>query len=124
MKKPMKIFFYGIACAALIAFAGYTNTFRLESNLRELELKCVGQGRLDDKVVDLERLHCDSESILNSFVRPNAIQAKIVQTQHNILSSKEWPYHFAFSVFLVFALPLLWYLLRSMRDFIFAVVRE
>jgi|GEM_PF-1588922 hypothetical protein len=108
MNTPIKTFFYGIAYAALIAAAGCSNTFRLESTLHELELECVGQGRLDSKFGEPLQLVCDSESIVNSSGLPNVIQAKIVQTQHDVLLSKEWPYLLSLAVFLLFSTPLLW----------------
>jgi hypothetical protein len=123
MNKPIKTFCYGIACAALIAAAGYTNTFRLESNLHELELACIGQGRLDNKFVDIAPPLCDSESLVNGSGASNAIQAKIIQIQHEVWSSKEWPYFMALSVVVLFMVPLLWYFLsRIVRRLIYAVV--
>jgi hypothetical protein len=119
MNKSIKTLCYGIACAAIIAAAGYTNTFRLESNLHELELACVGQERLNNKFVEPATPLCDSELLVNSSGTANAIQAKIIQTQHAVWSSKEWPLFMAFSVFFLFALPLLWYfLLRIIRKII------
>ena len=122
MNKPIKTFFYGIACAALIAAAGYSNTFRLESNLHELELACVGQERLNNhKFIEPATPLCDSKLLVNNSATSNAIQAKIIQTQLAVWSSKEWPHFMALSVALFFALPLLWSFLRVIREFIFAV---
>jgi hypothetical protein len=122
MNSPIKTLFYGIACAALISAAGYSNTFRLESTLHELELECVGQGKLGSKFGEPLTLVCDPESIVNSSGSSNAIQAKIVQIQHEVLSSKEWPYLLALSVFLLFTVPLLWNILfKGIRELIYVV---
>jgi hypothetical protein len=40
ISKPIKIFFAGAACAALIAAAGFSNTYRLELKLHKLESEC------------------------------------------------------------------------------------
>jgi hypothetical protein len=121
MNKSIKTFCYGIACAALIAAAGYSNTFRLESNLHELELACIGQERLNNKFVEPTTQLCDSELLVNNSATSNAIQAKIIQTQLAVWSSKEWPHFMALSIALFFALPLLWNLLRRTGEFIFSV---
>ncbi len=123
MDKPIKIFFCGIACTVLIAAAGFANTYRLESKLHQLELECVEQGKRDNKFGNLATLLCDAESLVNSSGTSKGVQAQIVQAQHDVWSSKEWPYVLAFLVFLLSAVPWVWYfLLRRIRELKDAIV--
>jgi hypothetical protein len=127
MSQPVKIFFIGALCAALIAAVGFLNIYYLESKLHTLESECVhDKSKEEEKQNELDfsrygTLVCDAEKLSN-MRELKGIQAQIVQIQNDILLSKKWPYSIGVLVLLFSAIPWSWYFLlqriRELRDII------
>jgi hypothetical protein len=122
MSQPVKIFFIGTLCAALIAAVGFLNTYYLESKLRTLESECVHDKSKEEgkqNELDFSRygtLVCDAKE-LSDMRELKGIQAQIAKIQNDIRSSKKWPYSIGVLVLLFSAIPWSWYfLLRRIRE--------
>lgn len=111
MDNSTKIFVAGLLCAAIIAAAGYGNTYRLERQLHALESECVEQHKKSEWAA-IGELVCDANSLadLDSASPPlKGTQALIVRAQREASSSREWPYLIALLTVFLSALPWLWY---------------
>ena len=122
MNQPIKILIMGVLIAALIATAGFLNSYYLESKLHTLESECAhGKSKEKDNHNELDfssygKLVCDSEE-LRGIGKLKGIQAQILQNQNDIWLSKKWYYSITLLVLIVSAAPLFWYfLLQRIRE--------
>ena len=122
ISKASKIFFAGIVIASFVSAFGFLNTNLHESKVHKLESECAEEWKQDKSKLASEvalyggTLVCDAQS-LSSGDGNVGIQAKIVQAQNEVLSSKEWPYFAALLVLIFSAVPWAWYfLLRRIRE--------
>src|SRR5688572_866901 len=116
LEKPTIILLGGFLAAALVFGIGKANNYRLEANVRNLQTKCVEEGKKETLWPGV--LLCDpmtlylsesSKKSEGSKTLPVGIQAKIVAAQEDLLQSQDWFLPVAIAVLAVGALPWFWY---------------
>ncbi len=129
LEKPTIILLGGVLAAALAFGIGKANTYRLETNLRNLQTECTEEGKKETLAKSFGGvLICDpmdlylSESSKNLHV---GIQAKVVAAQKDVLRSEDWVLPVAIALLAISALPWFWYfLLRRIRELRDAILRK
>lgn len=123
MDKPTKALIGGVICAVLVITGGIANNYWIESKVRSLEAECARPlAGTDMKPLQSGQHHfvptCDFKTLLLLEQGGlQGIQAEIVATQRQTSVSEYWTYIGALAVFLLSAIPWLWYfLLRRIRE--------
>jgi len=127
MQKPTKIFLYGSICAAIIGAAGFANTHRLDSKLRELVSVCKEYKTKNDPLLPKGfeiTLECDPGELSQSeFQNPRQledIQRRVIATYKLMTVSTQVFVIGAVGTFGISVLPWAWYFLlnriRELRD--------
>jgi len=122
MERPTTILIGGGICAALIIAAGYVNSYRLETDLHNLEARCEEEGEKNIAYPRLKLL-CNANDLVELEGESSSsvgIQAQIVSAQKKLQSSTGWPYVLAAVVLIISFVPWAWYFflrrIRELRD--------
>jgi hypothetical protein len=126
MDKPAKMLLGGTICAAVVAAVGFTNTHRLESKLRNLEVECVEEGKRKKLESGRLTLICDAEWLAVAERDSEAlvgIQARLAAVKREVSGFERWLYVLAVGVLGFSGVPWAWYfLLRRIRELRDAII--
>lgn len=112
MHRSTKLLLGGICVASLVAGAGFANTVRLESKVREIEDKCIEESKRELAKFPGFTLLCDAKELvrLESDSNPSpGIQGQVISAYRVAQESRDWPYLLAFLVIFTTAIPWAWY---------------
>ena len=120
-EKPTIIFLVGVLLAALVFGAGKANTLRVESNLRELQDKCIEEGNQETLAKSFGGvLVCDPVALVSlddGRELSRNIQTQLAATQRELKESESWSVPAAVVILLLSCLPWAWYfLLRRVKE--------
>ncbi len=138
MDKPTKILLGGIAFAAFAYGGSMANTYRLETNLRNLEAQCVEEGEREKRTQpdgpwkrfqplctakEISKTNYDTSAVDTNTAAQDPLgqlQWQIFVAHNDLKNSKSWASSAALLIVLFSAVPWVWYFLlcrvRELRD--------